>query len=172
MRRAALVSRALLPAVLLGAIAVIVACDPVVDDARSALGPDVIHPGQPCLLCHDGDFGDPPRFTIAGTVFQTTGSLVAATNATVNVVDATGASIALSTNAAGNFYATPGQFAPTYPFHVSVTSGGRTVLMETVVGGNGTIEENGACASCHFDPAGPDSPGHVALTLDDGGVPP
>ena len=31
-------------------------------------------PGQPCLLCHDGALGDPQRFTVAGTVFQTPGA--------------------------------------------------------------------------------------------------
>ncbi len=161
-------------------LAALPACDPVVDDARAALGPETpgvrqgpLHrPGQPCLLCHDGDLGDPQRFTIAGTVFQTNGARDAAQNVTVNVVDATGASVALSTNAAGNFYATPGQYDPTFPLRVSLSYGGGTVQMETLVGGNGTVEANGACASCHFDPAGPSSPGHVALRLDDGGVPP
>ncbi len=155
-------------------------CDPVVDNAVSALGPEApgvrqgpLHrPGQPCLLCHDGALGDPQRFTVAGTVFQTTGARQAAVNVTVNIVDVNGASVALSTNAAGNFYATPGQYDPTFPLRVSLTSSGLTVQMQTLVEGNGTVEPNGACASCHFDPAGPNSPGHVALTLDDGGVPP
>ena len=31
---------------------------------------------------------------------------------------------------------------------------------------------NPVIASCHFDPAGPGSPGHVAIVLDDGGTPP
>ena len=161
-------------------LAVLSACDPVVDDARAALGPETpgvrqgpLHrPGQPCLLCHDGAFGDPERFTVAGTVFQTTGARNAAPSVTVDIVDATGDAIALSTNAAGNFYATPGQYDPTFPLRINLTSGGLTVQMETLVEGNGTVEPNGACASCHFDPAGPSSPGHVALRLDDGGVPP
>jgi len=161
-------------------LAVLSACDPVVDDAVAALGPETpgvrqgpLHrPGQPCLLCHDGALGDPQRFTVAGTVFQTTGARNAAPNVTVNIVDATGATIGLSSNAAGNFYATPGQYDPTFPLRISLTSDGLTVQMETLVEGNGTTLPNGACASCHFDPAGPTSPGHVALRLDDGGVPP
>jgi hypothetical protein len=166
-----------LVATLLGAV---VACDPVVDDAVAALGPEApgvrrgpLHrPGQPCLLCHDGSLGNPQRFTVAGTVFQTTGALQAAPNVSVNVVDATGAAVSLSTNAAGNFYATPGQYDPTFPLQISLTTNGLTVPMQTLVEGNGTVEPNGACASCHFDPAGPNSPGHVAVRLDDGGVPP
>jgi len=35
-----------------------------------------------------------------------------------------------------------------------------------------TVEANGACASCHFDPPGQNSPGHVCMALDDGGTPP
>jgi hypothetical protein len=167
-------------AALLALIAVAPACDPVVDDAIAALGPETpgiprgpLHrPGQPCLLCHDGALGDPQRFTVAGTVFQTTSARTAAPSVSVNLIDATGASAVLSTNAAGNFYATPGQYDPTFPLRVCLTSDGLTVQMETLVEGNGTVEPNGACASCHFDPAGPSSPGHVALRLDEGGVPP
>ncbi len=166
--------------VLVAQLGWLAACDPVVDDAVAALGPEApgvrqgpLHrPGQPCLLCHDGALFDPPRFTVAGTIFQTTGARVAAPGVTVDIVDATGASIALSTNAAGNFYVTPDQYDPTFPLRVSLLSGGLTVQMMTLVEGNGTVEANGACASCHFDPAGPSSPGHVALSLDDGGVPP
>jgi hypothetical protein len=170
--------RVMLPWLALAAVGA--GCDPVVDNAISALGPEApgvrrgpLHrPGQPCLLCHDGALGDPQRFSVAGTVFQTTGARQAAANVTVNIVDVNGASAALSTNAAGNFYATPSQYDPTFPLRVSLASNGLTVQMETLVEGNGTVEPNGACASCHFDPAGPNSPGHVALTLDDGGLPP
>ncbi len=165
--------------VLLSAVAV-ASCDPVIDDEIAALGPEApgvprgpLHrPGQPCLLCHDGALGDPQRFTIAGTVFQTTGSRDAAVGVTVNVVDANGASYALSTNAAGNFYVTPDQYDPTFPLAFDLTFDGLRVQMQTLVGGNGTVEANGACASCHYDPAGPSSPGHVALETGDGGVPP
>jgi hypothetical protein len=156
-------------------------CDPVHDDAVAALGPEApgvrrgpLHrPGQPCLLCHDGALGDPQRFTVAGTVFQTSGALVGTNGASVIIVDANGSRAELGTNAAGNFYATPGQYDPTFPLQVSVRApDGEIVKMQTLVGGNGTVEPNGSCASCHFDPAGPSSPGHVCITLDDGGTPP
>jgi hypothetical protein len=156
-------------------------CDPVHDDAIAALGPEApgvrrgpLHrPGQPCLLCHDGATGDPQRFTIAGTVFETQGARVAADGATVALLDANGSGTQLTTNAAGNFYATPSQYDPTFPIQVTVEgAGGQTVHMETLIAGNGTVEPNGACASCHFDPAGANSPGHLCLALDDGGTPP
>lgn len=157
------------------------ACDPVHDDAVAALGPEApgvrrgpLHrPGQPCLLCHDGVTGDPQRFTVAGTVFETPGELVAAANASVALVDAKGSGTQLTTNAAGNFYATPSQYDPTFPIQVTVQGpGGQTVHMQTLIAGNGTVEPNGSCASCHFDPVGSNSPGHVCLALDDGGTPP
>src|ERR1700722_12460000 len=157
------------------------ACDPVHDGAIAALGPEnpdvrrgpLHRPGQPCLLCHDGAFGDPQRFTVAGTVYQTTGQTAASVGATVALLDAQGSSTAPPTNAAGNFYATPSEYDPTYPIQITVQGpSGETVRMQTLVEGNGTVEPNGACASCHFDPPGADSPGHVAITLDDGGTPP
>ncbi len=179
-------SRAKSPVVLtlsaaLVSLAASTACDPVHDDAIAALGPEApgvrqgpLHrPGQPCLLCHDGAMGDPPRFTVAGTVFSTPGTLLAVEGATVQLVDANGSGAQVTTNSAGNFYATPGDYSPTFPLQVTVAGpAGPTVHMQTLIGGNGTVEPNGACASCHFDPAGPNSPGHVCLTLDDGGTPP
>ena len=156
-------------------------CDPVHDDAIAALGPEAsnvrqgpLHrPGQPCLLCHDGAIGDPQRFSIAGTVYETPGAQVAVNGATVSLVDAHGTTVGLATNAAGNFYATPAQYDPAFPIQVTVQgAGGQQVHMQTLIEGNGTVEPNGSCASCHFDPAGPRSSGHVCLTLDDGGTPP
>jgi hypothetical protein len=156
-------------------------CDPVHDDAIAALGPEApgvrrgpLHrPGQPCLLCHDGALHDPQRFTIAGTVYDTPSERVASVGATVNLLDANGSSAQLHTNAAGNFYATPHQYDPTFPMQVTVTGpAGQMAHMQTLIEGNGTIEPNGGCASCHFDPQGPNSPGHVCVTLDDGGTPP
>jgi hypothetical protein len=157
------------------------ACDPVHDDAIAALGPEVpgvrrgpLHrPGQSCLLCHDGAIGDPQRFTVAGTVYDTPGELVASVGATVVLTDANAFSTELQTNAAGNFYATPSQYDPTFPIQVTVRGpGGEMVRMQTLVEGDGTVEPNGSCASCHFDPQGRNSPGHVCVTLDDGGTPP
>lgn len=173
--------RALAPSAALLALVAWAACDPVHDDAIAALGPETpgvrrgpLHrPGQPCLLCHDGAIGDPQRFTVAGTVYETQGSLVASVGASVLLVDVDGRSTTLTSNAAGNFYATPGQYDPTFPIQVTVqASGGPMVHMQTLVEGNGTIEPSGSCATCHFDPQGPTTPGHVSIMLDDGGTPP
>lgn len=174
-----------IPVVLAGVCALFAllaaSCDPVHDDAVAALGPEApgvrrgpLHrPGQPCLLCHDGALGDPQRFTVAGTVFQVPSSMKASQNAVVTIIDANGSKIDLSTNAAGNFYATPSQYDPTFPLQTRVRGqSGEEAVMQTLIEGNGTVEPNGGCASCHFDPAGPSTPGHVCVTLDDGGAPP
>ena len=156
------------------------ACDPVIDSAVAALGPEdpnvrrgpLHRPGQPCLLCHDGSLGNPQRFTVAGTVFHKSGDRVAAESVVVQITDANRNTIALTTNPAGNFYTTPAQYDPTFPLQTALKTSIGTVQMLTLIAGNGTTEANGACASCHFDPAGANSPGHVCVTLDDGGIPP
>jgi hypothetical protein len=167
--------------VLFAALMALGACDPVHDDAIAALGPEApdvrrgpLHrAGQPCLLCHDGAIGDPQRFTVAGTVYETLGNQAPSILASVVLTDANGSSVHLQTNAAGNFYATPSQYDPTFPMQVTVLGpGGETVPMQSLVEGNGTVEPNGGCASCHFNPKARNSPGHVCITLDDGAAPP
>jgi hypothetical protein len=149
-------------------------CDPVHDDAVSALGGEVagvspgpLHrPGQPCLLCHDGASGDPPAFTMAGTVFLDANTLTPAPGVTVKLVAADGNTTLATTNAAGNFYLAPSDYTPKYPVHVaSLALGGVSVLMHSHIGGNGS------CASCHVDPTGPDSPGHVYFQVAGGTSP-
>jgi hypothetical protein len=155
------------------------ACDPVLDDAVSDLGPETpgvrtgpLHrPGQPCLLCHDGAFGDPQAFSVAGTIYQIPSSLEPAVGATVAMTDATGSTRDEVTNAAGNFYIAASDWAPQFPLQVQVQPvTGPVVYMYSLVN-SGTDVAGGACATCHRDPAGADSPGHVSISLDDGGVP-
>jgi hypothetical protein len=148
------------------------ACDPVNDAAISALGPEVPdvprgprhRPGQPCVLCHSGNVGDPPGFSVAGTVYVNATDLQPAVDAGVILRDSLDASYQATTNAAGNFYVLPHQFKPTYPMKVEVDYGNAKVLMTANVG------RDGSCGKCHFDPAGPGSPGHVYVPPD-GGTP-
>ncbi len=139
-------------------------CNPVRENAIAALGGETpgvaagpLHrPGQPCVLCHDGASGDPPAFSMAGTVFAGGNTLEPSVGSIVTLLDADGTMVTATTNAAGNFYLTPDVFAPKYPVHVvSITQGGVSVTMHSHIGGNGS------CAGCHMDPPGPDSPGHV-----------
>lgn len=159
---------------LLATLVVLLGCDPVLDDAVDELGGEVgnVHPGplhrpgQPCLLCHDGDLGDPPEFSIAGTVFQRPTGKTPANRAKIRLTGADGTTFELTSNSAGNFYVTPGRYSPAYPLEVEVLYQGEVTTMHTLIG------RDGSCAGCHSDPAGADSPGHVYLRLDDGGVPP
>ena len=158
------------------AVSLTVACNPVDSDAIAALGGEApgvrrgpLHrPGQPCLLCHDGALGDPPAFTVAGTIYMLPAEAGAAANETVFLKDAIGSThVTHATNAAGNFYVTPDEWSPVYPLSgvtVGPQDGGVHMLSN--------VGRNGSCAACHVDPAGPGSPGHVCLTLADGGVPP
>jgi hypothetical protein len=149
------------------------ACDPVHSDKVASLGDEAqgvrtgpLHrPGEPCTECHDGSLGNPPAFSVAGTIFQTADATSALASATVTLTAADGATYSTTTNAAGNFYVTPTDFAPKFPLRVSVASGGTTVTMQSHIGWASS------CATCHVDPAGPDSPGHVYFDVPDGAVP-
>jgi hypothetical protein len=144
------------------------ACDPVHSDEIAALGGEApgvkkgpLHrPGQPCQVCHDGSLGSPPEFTVAGTIFKNESDRVAAVSASVVLTSVNGATYTATTNAAGNFYVSPTQFTPAYPMSVVVISGNVTVKMTSLVG------RNASCATCHFDPAGPTSAGHVFIPAD------
>jgi len=164
--------------VLLALASAALRCDPVVDNAVDALGGEApgvrrgpLHrPGQPCLLCHDGAIGDPPAFSVAGTVFDDPVDLDGEEGATVLLVDSTGQSptSTVTTNAAGNFYLTPDQWSPVFPLtKIGVVSAeGMVLTMQSEAG------RSGACATCHVSPAGPSSPGPVCTALEDGGLPP
>lgn len=150
----------------------LVACDPVQAGEKDALGGETagvprgpLHrPGQPCLVCHTGDVGDPPQFTVAGTVYQRADDTTAASGAVVELTDSSGKTYATSTNSAGNFYVLPSELSPEWPMKVDVRYGGITATMTSRIG------RDGSCATCHFDPAGPKSVGHVYIPAD-GGAP-
>ncbi len=152
---------------LAGALAL--SCDPVHDNGVDALGPETPgvpkgprhRPGQPCIVCHDGSFGSPPHFTVAGTIYLNIGDLTPANGATVTLKSADGNGATASTNEAGNFYLSPQQFTPVYPMKVTVDYTGRK---QAVMGGH--VGRDGSCAECHTDPAGPASAGHVFVPVD------
>ncbi len=85
-------ARALVPCVLaVLAAAALASCDPVHEAEKDAIGGDtpgvpngpLHHPGQACIVCHDGALFDPPAFSIAGTIFQDGNSTTPLPNATV-----------------------------------------------------------------------------------------
>lgn len=154
------------------AAAAVAACDPVHSSQVDAIPPDpsgqrngpLHRAGQRCGLCHDGALGNPPGFSVAGTIYVDDQATQAASGATVNLTDATGATYATSTNEVGNFYIRPQEFTPQYPMTVSVNYQGTDVKMSSVIG------RGGSCAQCHYLPAGPTSAGPVYIPTD-GGTP-
>jgi hypothetical protein len=156
------------PAYGLVLLCVVSACDPVVDNAVDQLGDEkpgvktgpFHRPGQPCLLCHDGDF------SIAGTVFERPKGTAPAANAVVVLENADGSKRQVETNAAGNFYLESEHYRPIFPLKVEVQYRGQTATMHTLIG------REGSCGACHADPASSRSAGHVYAALDDGGMPP
>lgn len=139
-------------------------CDePVRDRAASALGPEApgvppgpLHrPGQPCVLCHDGD--EARALALGGTITWTEGSDEPAIGATVHFVDSLGARFTATTNCAGNFFVLPEDYEPRYPVWVSLRRGEWEIAMESPVNGDGS------CATCHARERGPESAGSVYL---------
>lgn len=154
--------------------------DPVPDSRAASLGdehtgvsPGPTHrPGQPCLACHGGDGPASTELSVAGTIFQTAapGSLPLE-GATVTIFDATqladgGAPRTAVTNKAGNFFVRRTEWSPKYPLHdISVSFTGVATPMHTNVG------RDGSCGTCHFDPKGPNTHGHVYLVLEPADLP-
>ena len=72
----------------------------------------------------------------------------------VVITDSEGASISLTTNAAGNFYASPSQYSPVMP----ITAVVRTADGERAMA---TPQASGNCASCHTADGTGGAPGRV-----------
>jgi hypothetical protein len=148
--------------------------DPVADAEIAALPGEVpgIRPGpehragQPCTLCHSDEGGRNPTFSVAGTLFQkpseATTTKVPIEGAVIQVTDATGALRRLVTNCVGNFFVEESDWQPVFPLFVNLTNAatGSNFDMTTKIG------RSSSCATCHEDPAGTDSPGHIYLMSD------
>jgi len=120
-------------------------------------------PGQPCLACH-GEGGDTDaRFSFAGTVYQTPGSLEPLHDARIRVIDSTGRQYAVTSNCAGNFYAGADNFDPVWPMWMKVEYEDWKADMLS------PSSREGSCAACHEDPASPSTVGHVYLAQDGAG---
>jgi hypothetical protein len=149
----------------------VTACDPVHAAEVDALGGEApgvrkgpLHrPGQPCITCHDGAIGDPPAFSVAGTVFTSDGSSQPANGVLVTLADAAGHKHTATTNAAGNFYITPNEFTPVYPMTATISVSATSKVATSMTS---LIGRDGSCGDCHKDPAGPSSAGHIFITTD------
>jgi hypothetical protein len=151
-------------------IAACIGSDPVHDGEVQALGPEqpgvspgpTHRPGQPCLVCHGGSGPAGAQFAVGGTIYQAqTGPRTPLDNGTVSLIDTDSKTAQATTNAVGNFFVPESQWSPTFPVHVTaVAFGGSSTPMNTHIG------RDGSCASCHFDPIGPETPGHIYLVVD------
>ncbi len=158
--------------------------DPVHDDLVSALGAEnpkvptgpLHRPGQPCMACHGGRGPAKSAFSMAGTVFALIDKTDPLSGVVVNLKDSVAypdpnsKGIDTTTNAAGNFFLHSDEFTPAYPVHVKLSHptapAGAGKVMYSHVG------RDGSCASCHHDPVGTESPGHIYFADDPSGLPP
>jgi hypothetical protein len=140
--------------------------DPAISAVADGLGPEQPgvpqgpehRPGQPCVTCHHGSGPGDPEFSLAGTVYVDRDRALPLEGATVEFLDALERRHTATSNCAGNFYIEADDWQPRFPVWVEVRLGAIAIAMET------QIERDGACASCHSDPAGPGSAGHVYLS--------
>src|SRR5208283_3343887 len=95
--------------------------------------------------------GDPPAFSVAGTIYDDPVDLDGEDGVNVVVTDSLEHTCTATTNEVGNFYLTPEECSPTFPL-VTITVallGATPITMQSDSG------RSGGCATCHVAPAGP-----------------
>lgn len=118
-----------------------------------------MNPGMPCVSCHARTGASP--FSVAGTVYATghepdlcSGSTTTTDDPiAVEVTDATGTTVTLAPNSAGNFYH---RVALTPPYRVALRYQGRVRRMLTE-------PTSGDCNACHTAAGAEGAPGRVTL---------
>jgi hypothetical protein len=114
----------------------------------------MMRPGEACIACHSS--GEGPRYSIAGTVYPTaheSNDCNGASDPNVQVVitDATGATITLPLNSAGNFES---RQSIATPYTAKVISGTKVRAMATP-------QTSGDCNSCHTEQGNNGAPGRI-----------
>jgi hypothetical protein len=113
--------------------------------------------GENCLSCHRQG-GQATRFpwTAAGTVYPAAISAASdgVAGVAVEIVDAAGKKVLLTTNAAGNFYTAESLQLPT---KMAVTYKGKRAEMP------GELKALGACNACHSHPDPIDAAGRIRI---------
>ena len=106
-----------------------------------------MRPGENCNGCHG-------NFSAAGTVFPSdqAGAGEGINGVTVSLVDSNQKTVTLTSNSAGNFYASQ---AVAWPADITLTLGTRTAVMPKA--------PNGACATCHTTSTSTSGQGRVFL---------
>lgn len=118
-------------------------------------GSPLMHPGMACITCHRTQGGDDaPRLTIGGTVYPTLheeNDCYGDRDVTVEVTDAAGKVVRLTTNNYGNFLSTT---ALTMPIRARVLYQGR---VREMVGAQPSAD----CNSCHTEQGASGAPGRI-----------
>jgi hypothetical protein len=105
-------------------------------DGVASPGSGKHHAGEDCLGCHDTQS---KHWTVAGTLYSAATGGTAVAGATIEVVDATGKVVKLTTYTNGNFYTTT---AVTKPLKVRATKCPTSLPMAGAV-------TDGSCNGCH-----------------------
>jgi hypothetical protein len=116
-------------------------------------GPNM-QPGDNCRACHGAPssrYPEAPAWSVAGTVYEGPDSDVGASGIEVEITDAAGKRVTLTTNSVGNFY-TGESF--TNPLLVALVKGGVRVEMPAP-------PPSGGCNGCHDAPPTGDAPGRL-----------
>jgi hypothetical protein len=114
-----------------------------------------MHPGLSCIDCHSK--GEGPRFLAAGTVFQALTELddcCGVKGVVVQLTDANGQVLAVTTNASGNFFFGGRGTTMAFPITAKLISGTRTREM-------GSEQSTGNCAACHTAKGANGAPGRI-----------
>jgi len=148
--------------------------EPVHDRLVESFGPEAtgipegpLHrAGQPCGECH-GEFG-PARqtFSLSGTIYQNSSGDEPELQLEVKVIDAQGSQRTFTTNEVGSFYATPAEYAPTFPVWVKLVRGEQIVEMRSA------ISRQTSCGGCHGREAAPAKVGQVYFEMPSPEAPP
>lgn len=175
--------------------------DPVRSNAIDALGdeapgvkPGPLHrPGQPCVLCHDGNGPGNIVLAFGGTVYQNqSGPRIPMVGAIVHFRDSVGRNYWTATNCAGNFFVVDGDYTPSWPVFVKIeytvsvpvpnpqgmplTQTVPVVAMMTspiyeTEGSTVAGLRDRSCANCHSDPGSQSSVGHIYLAPEGATIP-
>lgn len=117
---------------------------------------ELMHPGLSCMGCHGSD-PEAPDFIVAGTVYQRlddADECFGVADVIVEVTDATGQLLSLTTNDAGNFFLESEGASLTMPYTA-------VVRLESDTGAMQATQANGDCAGCHIEGGTSGAPGRI-----------
>ena len=118
-------------------------------------GSPEMHPGWNCISCHAQ--GEGPRFIVAGTVYQQLdepNDCYGVEGVVVQLTDAKGKVIRLTTNLAGNFAARARSGSIAFPITAKVLYKGNESVMASP-------QSTGNCAQCHTAKGRNGAPGRI-----------